>query len=127
MSSPEGLLIGKSSKPWKIGRLLGSGACGSVHELLAPAGSSSTTTSSKKKSPIAYAIKIARLPPSKPMSKAGKKRKKTAEERNADLITHEHITLQKLSEMRGTMVPDIPYIGTPPAYGETADSSKFDV
>jgi len=117
MSSPEGLLIGKSNKPWKIGRLLGSGACGSVHELIAPSGSKSSSSSP------AYAIKIAPLPKSK--AKTGKKRKKTAEERNADLILHEYTTLQNAgSEMRGKVVPDIPYMGNPPAYGKTADD-KF--
>ena len=117
MSSPEGLLIGKPSKPWKIGRLLGSGACGSVHELIAPPGSKSSSP--------AYAIKIAPLPKSK-ANKAGKKRKKTAEERNADLILHEYTTLQNAgNEMRGKLVPEIPFMGDPPAYGQTADNSEF--
>eukprot|EP00584_Thalassiosira_punctigera_P024702 CAMPEP_0172553278 /NCGR_PEP_ID=MMETSP1067-20121228/49803_1 /TAXON_ID=265564 ORGANISM="Thalassiosira punctigera, Strain Tpunct2005C2" /NCGR_SAMPLE_ID=MMETSP1067 /ASSEMBLY_ACC=CAM_ASM_000444 /LENGTH=606 /DNA_ID=CAMNT_0013341437 /DNA_START=73 /DNA_END=1893 /DNA_ORIENTATION=- len=117
MSSPEGLLIGKPTNPWKIGRLLGSGACGSVHELTAPSGSKSSSP--------AYAIKIAALPKSKAASKAGKKRKKTAEERNADLILHEYTVLQNAgSDMRGKVVPEIPFMGDPPAFGETPDK-KF--
>jgi hypothetical protein len=104
----EGRLIGNSSKPWKIGRLLGSGACGSVHELHPPSNSKSTSANH-------YAVKIAHLPVKKATN--GKKRKKTAEERNADLILHEYQTLQNLGEMRGRFVPDIPYEG-PPAFGD---------
>lgn len=114
MVSPEGTLIGKPSKPWRIGRLLGRGACGSVHELTPPPGSKSPSPG--------YVIKIVPLPKSK--ATAGKKRKKTAEERNADLILHEYTTLQNAgSDMRGKMVPEIPFMGSPPSYGETADNS----
>lgn len=118
MPPPEGLLIGKATKPWQIGRLLGSGACGSVHELVAPAGSKSTT--------ISYAVKIVPLPKSMATAnKAGKKRKKTEEERNADLILHEYTTLQNAgNEMRGKLVPEIPFMGSPPAFGDTDDKSE---
>ena len=109
MAPPEGLHIGSSSKPWIIGRKLGSGACGSVHELIPPANSKSSQS---------YAVKIAALP----KNKAGTnrtKRKKTAEERNADLIGHEYQTLQNLGpSVRGKFVPDIPFMGSPPAYGD---------
>ena len=113
--NPQGQLIGRASKPWQIGRLLGSGACGSVHELNPPAGGGS------KKSSPEYAIKIVPLP----ASRQNKKRKKTQEERNADLILHEYQTLQNAgAEMRGRLVPDIPFMGSPPAYGETDDKSE---
>lgn len=112
MASPQGILIGKATKPWTIGKKLGCGACGAVHELTAPPGKSSYPP---------YAIKIAHLPKSKPSN--GKKRKKTAEERNADLILHEYTTLQNAGDMRGRLVPDIPFMG-PPAYGETSDASE---
>ncbi|KAL7504372.1 hypothetical protein ACHAXN_004097 [Cyclotella atomus] len=106
MAPPTGLTIGSTTKPYTIGRILGSGACGSVHELIAPAGSKHTD----------YAIKLAPLPKSKPAN--GKKRKKTEEEKNADLISYEHLTLRNLGvEVRGRLVPDIPFVG-PPAYGE---------
>ena len=105
MAPPQGLLIGPTSKPWAIGPLLGSGACGSVHSLLPPSNSSTSSQS--------YAIKLATLP----KTKATGKRKKTAEERNADLILHEYQTLQNLGrEVRGVLVPDIPFVGPPP-YG----------
>lgn len=110
MAPPEGLTIGSTSKPWTIGRLLGSGACGSVHELLPPP----NTKSSNQR----YAIKLAKLPAA---ARAGgnTKRKKTVQERNADLISHEYWTLQNLGpDVRGTFVPDIPFMGSPPAYGD---------
>lgn len=121
--TPEGLLVGRPSRPWTIGRRLGSGACGTVHELVPPPAGSS------KKSPPApgagYAIKLAPLPPPRASTKAGKKRKKTAEERNADLIKYEYLTLQNVgAELRGRVVPDIPFMGDPPAFGETADKSE---
>jgi hypothetical protein len=123
MTQPEGQLIGQG---WKIGKQLGSGACGSVHELV----STSTTSSSNKSSSskMAWAIKVAPLPPptkSSTTSKSSSKRKKTPVERNADLILHEYTTLQNAgSSLRGRLVPEIPYMGNPPAYGETVDKSK---
>lgn len=109
MAPPEGLHIGSSSKPWTIGRKLGSGACGSVHELIPPANSKSSQS---------YAVKLASLPKNKAGTN-GKKRKKTAEERNADLISHEYQTLQNLGpNVRAKFVPDIPFMGSPPAYGD---------
>jgi hypothetical protein len=115
MAPPTGLTIGSTTKPYTIGRILGSGACGSVHELIAPAGSKHTD----------YAIKLAPLPKSKPAN--GKKRKKTAEEKNADLISYEHLTLRNLGvEVRGRLVPDIPFVG-PPAYGEIEGEFSCDV
>jgi hypothetical protein len=108
MALPQGLTIGSTAKPWTIGRKLGSGACGSVHELVPPPNSKSSST---------YAIKLASLPKIK--AATGKKRKKTVEERNADLISHEYLTLQNLGpDVRGKLVPDIPFMGSPPAYGD---------
>jgi hypothetical protein len=115
MAPPTGLTIGPTTKPYTIGRILGSGACGSVHELIAPTGSKHTC----------YAIKLAPLPKSKPTN--GKKRKKTAEEKNADLISYEHLTLRNLGvDVRGRLVPDIPFTG-PPAYGEVDGECERDV
>lgn len=121
MASPEGQLIGNG---WKIGKKLGSGACGSVHELVVPTNRAKSTSSSSSSSSTSWAIKVAPLPASKAAG-TGKKRKKTPEERNADLILHEYTTLQNAgSQMRGTMVPEISFMGDPPSYGETADKSE---
>jgi hypothetical protein len=117
MASPEGQIIGRG---WMIGKQLGSGACGSVHELVAPPDRAKSSSSSSSSS--AWAIKVAPLPQSKA---TGKKRKKTQEERNADLILHEYTTLQNAgNQMRGKMVPEISFTGDPPSYGETADKSE---
>ena len=115
MEPPVGLRIGKHSNSWTIGKQIGRGACGSVHILKAPPNSSSTSK---------WAIKVAPLPKAKAATNKGKKRKKTAEERNADLILHEYTTLQNAGEMRGKMVPELPYSGPPP-YGETSDGGEF--
>jgi hypothetical protein len=116
MSSPQGQTIGKPSKPWTIGRLLGSGACGAVHELEPPSDSEPS---------MQYAIKLVHLPPSSTKS-TNTKRKKTAAERNADLLLHEYTILQNAGANRGTVFPEIPLMGLggPPAYGETADKSE---
>lgn len=112
MAPPRGLTIGSTSKPYTIGRKLGSGACGSVHELLPPLGSKHDS----------YAIKLAILPKVK---STNKKRKKTLEEKNADLINYEYLVLQNLGpSVRGRLVPDIPFTG-PPAYGELDGESCY--
>ncbi len=104
-----------------IGKKLGSGACGTVHELVAPPDRAKSSPSSSSSS-SAWAIKVAPLPKS---NATGKKRKKTPEERNSDLILHEYTTLQNAgSQMRGRMVPEISFTGDPPSYGETADKSE---
>jgi len=118
MASPEGQIIGRG---WMIGKQLGSGACGSVHELVAPPDRAKSSSSSSSSS-SSWAIKVAPLPQSKA---TGKKRKKTPEERNADLILHEYTTLQNAgNQMRGKMVPEISFTGDPPSYGETVDKSE---
>ena len=67
MVHPEGQLIGRVRRLWKIGRLLGSGTCGSVHELVTP----------PSPPPRAYAIKSAPLSKLKAKTAGKKKRKKT--------------------------------------------------
>ena len=74
-----------------------------------------------------YAIKCVNLPPSSAKASTNKKRKKTAVERNADLLLHEYTILQNSGVNRGTKFPEIPLMGVggPPGYGETADKSEF--
>ena len=103
--------------------MLGSGACGSVHELTKSSTSSSSSSSSSNE--FSWAIKVAPLPQTRTTT-AGKRRKKTSEERNADLILHEYTILQNAGgHMRGKMVPEISFMGDPPSYGETPDRSEF--
>jgi len=83
-----------------------------VHELTYTKKSSSTNRK--------WVIKLAAMPPPKPPSKS--KRKKTAMERNADLIYYEHSLYgNTLNVMRGNKIPDVPCVGMkdePPGYGE---------
>ena len=79
-----------------------------------------------------YAVKVVTLPPTSGKTTAtanNKKRKKTAAERNADLLLHEYTILQNSGAAnRGTLFPDIPLMGLgdgPPGYGETVDKSEF--
>ncbi len=115
MASPAGLMIGNPKKPWKIGRLLGKGACGSVHELEPPPGSTFTSSS--------YVVKVAVIPPT-----TGKtKKKKTPAERNAELIWWEHnIMISRLPELLGNYIPELPFgSNIPPSYGEVEGGNYF--
>jgi len=121
-ANPEGQLIGSSSKPWRIGKMLGKGACGSVHEIArVPSSTSQATTKKVSTATSDFVIKIA--PYIKPAGTKGKKRKKTAMERNADLLLHEN-TLYKnvFNKLRGRLIPDVPIHGSPslipPGFGE---------
>ena len=114
VSAPEGELIGSSSKPWRIGKMIGEGACGSVHHISRASDSTNNTSD--------FVIKVA--PYVKPALTKGKKRKKkTPMERNADLLLHEN-TLYKnvFNKLRGRIIPDVPIHGSPsvipPGFGE---------
>ena len=107
-AGPTGILIGPPSKPWRVGRELGRGACGSVHEI----GRGSSPSS-------AFVVKIATLPAASATAK--KRRKKTPEERNADLLYQENVYYRNvLNDLRGTVVPEVPHAGDggPPGYGD---------
>lgn len=96
---------------YQLGAALGEGACGAVYEVLKVKSGKSTLTP--------FAAKVAVLPTS--AASSNKKRKKTAEERNADLLSHEHVLyFNALSSLRGNMVPDIPLPGSsgPSSMGE---------
>lgn len=114
--NPEGQLIGLSSKPWRIGKIIGQGACGTVHEIAKISTSSSKQT---KTSVPEFVVKVAPLP--QITKTKGKKRKKTPAERNADLLNYEN-TLYKnvFNNLRGRLIPDVPVHGSsvPPAFGE---------
>ena len=114
-ASLEGTFIDTSQK-WKLGPQLGSGACGTVYAL-------HRHSIKDSKQNHSFVIKIAPIPPSTFASSTSKKRKKTAEEKNADLLFHEHILyLNVLNTLRGSMVPEIPLPGysssVPPSCGE---------
>jgi hypothetical protein len=110
-AGPTGILLGPPSKPWTVGRELGRGACGSVHDI--GIGSSPSST---------FVVKIATLPAAAAASATAKKRrKKTPEERNADLLYQENVYYRNvLNDLRGTVVPEVPHAGEggPPGYGD---------
>ena len=102
MVNPEGILIGPSNRQWRVGKRLGSGACGYVHELV-------KAHRGKTDSDLEYVVKLAPLPP----PSKSKKRKKTAVERNADLLFYEFTLYRNLfNNLRGNMVPDLPIVGS---------------
>ena len=112
-AGPTGILIGPPSKPWRVGRELGRGACGSVHDI-GRVGSSPSS---------AFVVKIATLPAAAvaASSTAKKRKKKTPEERNADLLYQENVYYRNvLNDLRGAVVPEVPHAGEggPPGYGD---------
>lgn len=104
------------NKNYRVGRLIGEGACGSVHTL------DRRNTGGKTFAEDAdFVVKLCPIPVSKKGKAGGKKRKKTAAERNADTLFHEYnLYRNALHDMRGGCVPDLPFGGnSPPCYGET--------
>ena len=113
-AGPTGILIGPPSKPWRVGRELGRGACGSVHDI-GRVGSSTPSS--------AFVVKIATLPAAaaSASSTAKKRKKKTPAERNADLLYQENVYYRNvLNDLRGAVVPEVPHAGEggPPGYGD---------
>lgn len=92
-SSPKGLTLGTKKHAWRIGKQLGSGACGAVHVL-------ESSSSSEKR-----AIKLATLPPT-----SSNKRSKAYKEQNhnCSLLSYEALQYQnQLVSLRGKMIPDV--------------------
>lgn len=106
MSSATGLEIGRRSPEWRIGKVIGEGACGAVH-ILEPSirGSGSTNGS--------YAIKVAPIPGD---SISAKKKKEL--KHNSDLLYYENlIYTSHLTSLRGEYIPDLPPTKGPPSMG----------
>lgn len=77
-------------KKWKLGALVGKGGCAEVYEAIDVRGSDGAGTASGP-----FVAKIAPLPVGLPPSMSkGKKRKKTEQEKHADMIYYEY-TLYK--------------------------------
>lgn len=107
---PEGLTLGRKIKNWYVGRLLGTGACGSVHELL-----------SVKENQKKYAVKLVMNPP----TTGGRVNKKNkAQQHNSNLLHYESlIYTAHLPDLSGDMIPSIPTKG-PPFYGQVKGTSS---
>jgi len=120
-SSPvEGRFIDPPTNKWIIGKELGKGSCGSVHQLSKQP--QNATTSRKKEKD--WVVKLAKL--SKTNARRSKNRKKTLMERNADLLNHEDVLYRStLNDLRGTMVPDVPMGSKNPSGIGEIDGYRF--
>lgn len=122
---PEGILIGPASRQWRVGKMLGSGACGSVHDITAAIEAGDSGRSSKSR--LEYVVKIAPIPADGSSASRRKKKKKTPLERNADLLHYENNLYRNvLNDLRGVYIPEVPLSGDggPPGYGDT-DGYRF--
>ena len=104
-SSPEGIVI---HRHWRIGKKIGNGACGSVHELVHEKDRKETKTEKRNTDgvPLIHAIKLAQLPDpnSKTKSKESVRRKN-----HADILHYEALVYQNhLVDLRGTLIPELP-------------------
>lgn len=114
-SPPEGMYLDPPRNKWKIGAQIGSGACGSVHQLMRCSSSDNSGSSS------CWAVKIAVLPPvSASATLTKRKKKKSAVEINADLLNYENTMYRNvLTDLCGNMVPDVPSgSGCPVGFGD---------
>jgi len=127
-ANPTGLLIGPPSRPWRVGQELGRGACGSVHEIARDGGAAAASAGSSQ-SNGRFVVKIAPLPvTATAANKTARKRKKTPQERNADLLYQENVYYRNvLNDLRGTVVPEVPHPGEggPPGYGDVDGEAFF--
>jgi len=108
--SAKGVEILKGSKAkWKIGKMLGRGACATVYSLDTIDGD-----------PTEYAVKVVPMPIKKT------KKQNSELETNARLLHFEHLVYSNmLQDIRGIYVPKLPFSAKePPSQGE-ADGYKF--
>ena len=99
-----GLEIGRRKPDWRIGKMIGEGACGAVHLLESIDGSSTTT----------FAIKVAEIPAATVPAKMKKLLK-----HNSDLLHYENlIYTSHLATLRGRYIPELPPAKGPPSTGE---------
>lgn len=117
-ASPEGLLIGRNPrKPtWRVGRQLGEGVCGTVHELVSSSETTPISSSNHSQSSLSWAIKMAPLTSQTKITK-----KKQAElTHHANLLHMEKLLYTAhLNKLRGNIIPHVPTsIQGPPDFGE---------
>jgi hypothetical protein len=110
---PEGIVV---HRHWRIGKKLGAGVCGSVHELVRnhTNGSSSGTALPTSAQGVVHAIKLAPLPDysTSGISTTGPKvtKKENGERKTyADILHYESLVYQnQLVDLRGTLIPELP-------------------
>jgi hypothetical protein len=105
-SSPEGIII---HRHWRIGKKIGDGACGSVHELVNEKDKNEANKGKGKTGGgplIIHAIKLAPLPD--PNAKA-KSKESVLRKTHADILHYEALVYQNhLVDLRGTLIPELP-------------------
>jgi len=113
--SPVGIEIGKGKIKWKVGKMLGSGACATVCSLKRTDASSNETD---------FAVKLAPLPKKKT------KKGNSAEEMNVKLLYYEQLVYTtQFRSLQGNFIPSVPNSSSskdPPLYGDE-NGTFFDV
>ena len=106
--SPVGIEISKGKRKWKIGKILGSGACATVCSLKAIDGGGSNETD--------FAVKLA------PMPKKTTRKGNSPDELNAKLLYYEQLVYTtQFRSLQGEFIPQLPNPSSskdPPTYGE---------
>jgi hypothetical protein len=123
--SAQGLLLGSSKHhQWKIGKQIGSGVCGTVHELIDLQDPTTSSASARRD----FCVKVAPLGISRNNNNNNNKGKKQTElmKQHADLLYYENLLYTSyLATLRGKYVPQLPLTkGSPPSYGEVNGKSR---
>ena len=106
--SPVGIEISKGKRKWKVGKMLGSGACATVCALKSIDNGRSNETE--------FAVKMA------PLAKKKTKKGNSPDEMNVKLLYYEQLVYTtQFRTLQGDFIPSVPNQSSskdPPAYGE---------
>jgi hypothetical protein len=106
--SPVGIEISKGKRKWKVGKMLGSGACATVCALKSIENGSSNETD--------FAVKVAPLPKKKT------KKGNSPDEMNVKLLYYEQLVYTtQFRCLQGNFIPRVPNSSSskdPPVYGD---------
>mmetsp|Transcript_57968 Transcript_57968/g.64786 ORF Transcript_57968/g.64786 Transcript_57968/m.64786 type:complete len:586 (-) Transcript_57968:1179-2936(-) len=106
--SPVGIEITNGSRQWKVGKILGKGACATVCSL------NRIDSSDNSCNETEFAVKLAPLPKKKT------KKGNSVEETNEKLLYYEHLVYNtQFQSLQGTFIPNVPKSSSkvPPVYG----------
>jgi hypothetical protein len=106
--SPVGIEISKGKRKWKIGKMLGSGACATVCAL-------KSMDSDGRSNETDFAVKVAPLPKKKT------KKGNSPDEMNAKLLYYEQLVYTtQFRQLQGSQIPSVPSASSkdPPLYGD---------
>ncbi len=114
MAPPVGIEISKGKRKWKIGKVLGSGACATVCALKYIKDGSTSETD--------YAVKLA------PLAKKKTKKGNSIEEMNAKLLYYEQLVYTtQFRTLQGIFIPSAPSSSPkdPPIYGDESGTLSW--